>query len=184
MSELNNQMLEHFYRHSLMDKFPGVVLTKNTDGLTIENMRQILTKSYEDLPKDVKPVAERLMYNAELAKKIDWKLDWYYTTEDAKAYLADEELFKGSFATVLKELHSVEYLFDYCDKYNLIIKEIHMNKDTVHLECKRKYRDESCYCPKHTILNKEILPVRANNPVLFQRVVKSLIMKNTPHPGI
>ena len=178
------QDLELYLRHLIMEKYPGAAITRNSDGLTIDNMLQIITKSYEELSKDVKPIVERLMCNDELSKKYGCELDWYYTTEEAKEYLADEELFKGSFGIAFKECHSAEYLFDDIDKENMIIKDAHIKNDKVHLECRMKYRDLSGYCPKNPIYNKEILTVRAENTEVYMKVIMSLIAKYNPHSGI
>lgn len=180
MSEQNSmQIMEKYLKNLIMDKYPGVPVTKDSDGLTFDKMKQILSKNYEELPDDVKPVAERLMFNSELAKKYECELDWFYTTDDAKMYLTDEESFKGSFALFLMEKHSAQYLFRIIDKDNLIVKDVHKKNGSVHLVCDRKYRDVSGYCPKKPILNREIIPVRAVYPDIFMKVVQRLIEQNT-----
>ena len=179
MSEQNYmQDIELYLRHLIMEKYPGAAITRNSDGLTIDNMRQIITKSYEELSKDVKPIFERLMCNDELSKKYGCELDWYYTTEEAKEYLADEELFKGSFAMFLNENHSAQYLIRNYEKENLIIREVHMKNGIVHLVGNEKYRDASCYCPRNPIMNKEVMPLKADNPDIFIKNINKLIEQN------
>ena len=182
MSLVFSMMLkERYLRHSIMDKFPGVAIKRHMEDLTIRNMELILSKNFDELPEDVKPVAERLMCNAELAKAIGGELDWYYTTEQAKEYLADQELFSGSFAIFLNEKHSAQYLMDYCEKHNLIIKDGHIKKDQVHLLGDEKYRDVSDkYCPKVSF-RKVTVPLRADNPEIFLKIILQLVAKGN-HP--
>lgn len=167
--------IEYDLRNSLMDKYPGVTIPTNTEGMTIRNMELLLSKNYEELPEEVRPIADRLMCNAELAKIIGRNLDWYYTTEQAKEYMADQKIFKGSFALLRNERHSAQFLLKLFDSFNLIIREVHMKRGSVHLVGDRKYRDISGYCPKKPILNKEVLPVRPDNPELFMKVMQQLI---------